>query len=355
MKQVCAALLALLFAHDCIAQTARIMATSNITAYVAPPTLYPDGAASNCLSGHFGVGGPAVTVCGADVPGCGAITAPCASPQYPIDVFYRTYDWVTQFAPTVQLASGSGALQMYYPAIQISGPLMGQPGSMPPLVVGASMPPFPIGNYNPFVIQADPSNHLGAFLTPCTHGLPCGKPAFSASSGVGAKLSGVTLDTSLTPQDAFDAFGSLIDVSNIGFGNAGPPGPGNYNLHMGCAWGATLIISGPLTDEGGSAASFLQAGADCRVYPNNNGAPGLNIPVTFNGAPHFYTALFQADHATLYLQGLTLSGAPTSPLGLLAVDTAAVQTASGGAGPHTCTSAQFLGLSVNVQDNSSCR
>jgi hypothetical protein len=354
MRKIFIAIVSLFAGFNALAQSTRTMAVSNLTFYVAPPTTYPDSTPTSCLSGYFGTTSLPVTVCGSDVPGCGAISAPCASPQYAVNIAYRQYDWAGQFAPTIQLASLHGG-QFYYGGVQLSGALVGQPGAMPPLVVNATAPPFPIGNYNPFVIQADPTNHLAAFLTPCTHGLPCGIPAFSTSFGAGVKLSGVTLDTSLEPQDTFDAFGSIVDVGNIGFGNAGNGSPSDYNLHMGCAWGALLIVSNPLTVEGGSAASFLQAGSDCIVYPNNNGAPGLNIPVKFNGAPHYNVALFQADHATLYLQGLTLSGAPTSPLGLLAVDTAAVQTASGGAGPHTCTSAQFLGLPVNVQDNSSCR
>lgn len=332
----------------------RTIATSNLTINVAPPTLYPNSAPTNCLTGHFGSGGPAVTACGNDTVGCGTLAAPCASPQYAVNIAYRLYDWANQFAPTIQLASAPCGSQFYYGPVQMSGPLIGQPGILPPLVVGPGKPNFNIGNYNPFIIQGDITCPLGAFLLSGDIGFPSSSPALSLSSGAGLKIQGLSFDTGAAAQDCVDIMDrSFLDLGFIEWGNCGNGvGAANYNIGLGIAFNSAAIISNPLVvSGGGNMAALVQLGQNSSLTPNNNGQTRTNI--SFGGGNFASAAFIIGGNSVIYTNGFSFSGSFTGN-GIQNVENSTIENGTG-AGPNTCPAGLILGHANVFQDNSVCR
>jgi hypothetical protein len=169
---------------------------------------------------------------------------------------------------------------------------------MRPLVVGPGKPSYPIGKYLPFTLRGDPQNPLGAFLNPCPgSGRPV-IPALSLNEGAALRVEGVSFDTSTAQQDCINVFtGSFLDLSdNIYFGNARDPS-NTWNVHIGVAWSSTLVITGTIVLLG-SAASFIQTGANSTVYWDNNTGQAGNTPVYILYNQRFGSGFFAVDGAS---------------------------------------------------------
>lgn len=320
----------------------RIQATGNMNFYIAPPTSF---------TGGYWASGGTVTVGGDDVLGDGSQAHPWATLQHAIDTLYANYDWVGKYAPTINVASKPAPGQFYYPRAAMSGRLLGQPGTMAPLQAAPGKPTFAIGNYNPFTIQGDPANPLGAFIVSGDFGFPADGPAFSMTEGAAAKVLGLTFDSGQSFQDNLDVMiGSFLDLSNVYFGNAGTP-PNSYNINIGLAFNSTLFITGPINIVG-NASAFIQAGQSSTIITNNNTGETGKVTITFSG-PTFTTAAFVIDGSHFYIQGLQFAGSFTGN-GILAVDNASISNGTG-AGPNTCPVGLVLGHPSVIQDNSVCR
>jgi hypothetical protein len=235
--------------------------------------------------------------------GSGSQNAPFATPQRAADELYAKYDFQCKYKPGIQLASAPQGQQYYYPGLQISGRLVGQCGTMRPLVVGDGRPTYPIGKYLPLTLRGDPAYPLGAFLNPNPNAGRPAVPALSLTEGAALKVEGISFDTTLAKQDNVDVFnGAFLDLSHVVFGNAGDPAE-SWNIHIGVAWSSQLVITGPI-DINGGAMGFLQTGQGAVVYCDNNvGANGTEqIPITFHDNPLFRMANIMADaNSTIYL------------------------------------------------------
>lgn len=334
----------------------RLAPNGNFTMYVAP--------ASGCAAAYWGAGGPQATVCGIDTVGCGfSQSMPCATPQYVNNALFANYDFQGLFCPTMQLAvayqqgqpNAAAPYQMLYSGLQVSGRLVGQPGTLAPLFVGPGKPSYPVGVYCPYTIQGDPAYPKGATLNPGAGGR-ASIPALSLTDSAAMKLSGIGFDTSTTPMDCLDIYSAFAEVDNLYFGNCGPP-PSSYNLSIGIAWvgrgGATLIVNGPLT-VAGSAFSFIQAGASSSVLWNNNDAFGMLV--TWLNSPHFPQGIFVADGSQIFMAGVQQSGVATGPAALvLRLGTMFTATGTPSNTHNSCAQSAFPnGSSAPVVYDGSC-
>jgi hypothetical protein len=251
------------------------------------------------------------------------------------------------------MASANSPASFYYPLCQISGRLVGQPGGLPPLVVGPSKPNFNIGLYNPFVIQGDYTYPLGAFFVSGDFSMPSSGPAFSMTDGAAIKLTGLSFDSGAAAQDCMDVMnGSFIDVSYLEWGACGSgSGSANYNIGLGIAFNSNAFVTGPLTLSSGHMNAFIQLGENSSLYPNTNGVTKQNIAM---GSPSFVTAaIVVGGSSALYIQGLSFSGSFTGN-GLVDVESSMVESGTG-AGPNTCPANLVLSQPLIVQDYSVCR
>lgn len=246
-----------------------------------------------------------VSSTGSDTTGDGTSALPWATPQHAWDTLYRTHD-LNCYPATIQAACAASPGYTYYPGLKASGRLFGQCGNFPQLVVGGGKPNFQVGNYAPVTLRGNPAYPTGCFIYPNT-----GEgSAISLSDGASLKVDGWGADTSRSQQDMFQVMGnSLLEVSNLILGNAGMPG-NTWSNHFSVAWNASLMISGPYT-VGGSAFNHMQIGANANMYINNNGDPGIPVPITFTGNPHFACTII-SDNSWVFISGVTFSGAVTA-------------------------------------------
>jgi len=231
--------------------------------------------------------------------------SPWATVQHAVDTLMANYDFQCRWKVTIQLAVGSSSQPDIYDGFQVSGRLVGQCGSVAPLIVGRGYPPFQMGKYLPFTVRGDPANPLGAFFNPTL------KQCVSMSDGAGLKIEGFTCDTYAAKVDGIDVFnGSLLDISTIWFGNSGqgPEGTPGF-LHMGVAWNSTVIFSGQIW-VAGSAQSFMQIAHSIVQENSDNGAP--LIPITFMGG-NFPSGVFIVDDSILYIYAFQFSGTVSGP------------------------------------------
>lgn len=250
----------------------RIAVTSDFTAYVAPP--------SPVAGAYWGPNDPVLTG-GSDAAGDGTKEAPFASPQMAADVLFADYDFKNRYRATIQLAVAPQGLHHMYPGLQVSGKLIGQGGTIAPLVVGNGLPVYPVGKYRPFTLRGDPANPMGAFLNPGADGRPA-MPGLSLTDEASMKVTGVTFDTTLCRQDCVGIYRSFLDLSHCHFGNAGPQDDTSENLHIAVAFQSHLMLTGPYSISGG-AGSHIQIGQSSSVYTDNNGVgPPYVVPISGN-------------------------------------------------------------------------
>jgi hypothetical protein len=266
-------------------------------------------------TGYWMVNGVAVPigVCGSDSTGDGSQAKPFATPQASFDFLYEEIDLDGQYKADVYVGMAFGGSQFFYPGLQISGRIQGQAGSLAPLFVQAGSPSFPIGKYVPVSLRGDKTNQMGAFLNPNPAAGRPAVPGLSMTDGAGLRVAGIAFDTSTAKMDCIDVFeNSFLDIADCTFGNAGMPGPTDYNLHFGVAWDSTVMVDGMLTIQGGSAASFMQV-AQSQVYFNNNGMPGTSVGVNIVGSSSsFPGGFFCIDDSTIYAIGVPLTGSIAS-------------------------------------------
>ena len=296
MKPTVSLALLLLLVGPAVAVAQRAPATSNLKVFVAP--------SGNCAGGYWGAGGPPVSMCGDDAKGDGSQSAPWATPQHAIDVLYSKYDFLNTYAPTIQLASAPAPRRFYYPGMQLSGRLLGQPGTLAPLVLSADHPTYPIGKYNPFTIKGDPTNPSGAVINPGAGGRP---PiiGLSLTEGAAVKVTGLSFDTTHAAQDNIDVFlGSFLDLSHVVLGNAGNE---LRHIQIGVAWGSTLEVTGPIT-VAGNASSFLEMGAASVAYWNNNGDPKTPMKIDIVGEPQFSNGFINATKGAIWIANVHFNG-----------------------------------------------
>ena len=329
------------------ASAQRIFQSSNLSVYIAPPT--------NCATGYWASGG-SVTACGDDVNGNGTQAAPWATCQHAVDVLYSQYDFLGKWAPTINVASKPAPGQFFYPRCAISGRLVGQPGSLPPMFAVTGHPTYAIGNYNPFVLQGDPANRLGAFLVAGDFGFPADGPALSLTDGAGLRVRGLTFDSGQSFQDNIDVmYSATLEIDSIALGNAGTT-PGTYNINIGCAFNCTLWFDPPTVQPGinsvGSAASLIQLGAHSTMIANNNTGQTGNVQINLSGGS-FPAGVVQNDDSEVYNLGFVWTGSFTGTYGYQGTKTAVVENGTG-AGPRTCPNL-ILGHADLWQDNSVCR
>ena len=120
----------------------------------------------------------------------------------------------------------------------------------------------------------------------------------------------------------WDATGSNADILSMNFGGTvvidrvtfkGTTSITNAANSITCN-GGTLLITGPLTFDGGNPQAGIYAGQGCQIYLNVNNIPGL-FGFTFLNTPNYSTTntafLWAEKNAGVNLQGLTVSGAIT--------------------------------------------
>jgi len=344
MKWLLSTLVALLIA-TAPAHAQRTSVTSNVDMYVSP--------ASSCTPGYWYDPGGNITIanCGNDATADGTISLPFATCQGAVDWLYSKFDFVGRYAPTIHMGVAASPGQFFYPNCGLSGRLLGQPGTSPPLVVGPGLPIFKFGNYNPFLLLGDPTYPLGAFLVSGDFGYPADRPALSLTDGAALKVQGLAFDTGASQQDCIDAqgVGTLLDVANLLFGACGKPttvSPSytNYNLGIGIAFSSHLYIDGDLAISSGDMGAFIQLGQGSSMFPNDNGTtPKFNI--AFGGGTFQAGVLVIGGASSAFLNGLTFSGSYSG---------STIENGTG-AGPNTCPATMILGHAKIVQDNSSCR
>lgn len=352
MKIVIGIILSVLLFAPGAALAQRTPVTANFSVYVAPP--------SSCTGGYWPDNSAAVTTCGNDSTGNGTQGAPWATLQKAILYLYANYDFQGLYAPTIVLAVANSPNHFYYPGIWLAGRLLGQPGSIAPLA-GGILPGVSFDGYNPFVIEGDPNNQLGAIIAPGEGDFPC-TTALSLTDGAAVKVTGITLAT-LCPANVVLVFGggSLLDISDVTFGNAGTPGSDGGLDQVGAAFGGFVYVTGHLTVSG-SASSFMETGIGGGIQFNTNGA--VPIKITLAEQPQYLNGMFSATYGRIEMSGVQFE--QTSGTGILGTAAVAkyggvINTSTGtGSGGNTCNPNYFptnmgTGAQVSVQDNAVCR
>lgn len=362
-KILIAILLSTMWVANAAAQN-RISATEDVIAYVAPP---------NCAGGYYGSTLVPVTACGNDATADGSSALPYATLQAAIDYFDQNYDFRGKYAPFIKVASHAWPDPFKYAGVMISNRFVGQPGGIPPLIYGDGTPPFVIGNYKPIVIQGDPDHPFNAIINPGTDDRPA-QIALSLAGDARVQVRGIAFDTTYATADNIDVFGaSTLDLADVGFGNASND---LKRIHIGVAWGGTLMING-LVSIAGHASSFIETGSNGTVYWNNNGNPLTPMKVCIMGMPQFGNGMFNSNNGPLTVAGVTFPKCHVADDGTIVDDggrgqvqgTVAVSkylgvidTATGTSAPgRTCNPDYFPqnivpgGVQVDVQDSAICR
>lgn len=232
-------------------------------------------------------------------------TQPCATPQYAADAIYARYDLQCKYKATIQLAVAPPGEVYFYPGLNISGRLVGQCGTLKPLVVGPGKPPLSFGKYLPFTLQGDTAgaNNVGAFINPGSGGRPASS-CISLTDGAALRVVGIACDTTNAATDGFDImYGSFMDMAGVVFGNAGQPGA-SYNNHINVSFSSTLVITENYM-IGGSAWSHLLVNSGSTAVYENNGVSSLPFTVTMNPNAGIFTGGFvHVQGATLFAQAV---------------------------------------------------
>lgn len=341
------------------ASAQRTVATSNPVIYFAPQT--------GCSGGYWGTTSNPVTSCGSDIPGCGTMSQPCATPQVAINDFYQNWDFNGQYAPILNLACAAAPGNFFYPGITVSGLMVGQPGGFPPLVYGDGSPPFPLGIYAPVQIIGCPSNPFGAFINPNPSQ---GRPAtigLMVAGGARVRASGLAVDTTYAEMDCIDVFNSILDIDHLVWGNSSID---NKRIQMGIYEG-TVFVNGDLAIFG-HAGSWIEAGQDGKVIWNTNGvAPNMTVRLATNLS--FSNGMIYANAGNINLPHVSFVHTTLNALNQF-VDDATTPTITGnvvfinengvietgtGPGPQTCPASYFpqtsSGAVIVRQDNAVCR
>lgn len=283
----------------------RIRPTADVVMYVAPQ--------ADCLNGYWVDTQATTTTCGSDTTGDGTQSLPYSSVQKAHDVLASDYDLQGKYKATIQVAVANTGT-WFYGGVKMSGRLVGQGGSVPPLTYLDVVPEpdvlkeMTIGKYLPYTLRGDPANITGAMIRPGQNGFTA-QPGITISDQVGLKVEGLTLGTNGIDHDVIDAFNSsFLELSNVRFGNAGSVDTNGLNrfLHIGLAMHSTMRATGPIYVTGGAAA-FIQAD-DSYVSASADGGSSP-IPIIFENSPRFIYAIFWIDGAKVYANKFSFSGA----------------------------------------------
>jgi hypothetical protein len=289
----------------------RSVATSNIQRFISPPS------SSFTTGAYWTVGSTQVpAVPGNDATGNGSQSAPYATIQRAVDEMYADWDFAGKYAPNIYVASKPGSgIGYLYPRVAMSGRLLGQPGVFPPLQAVPGKPLFNIGVYNPFTLQGDPANPIGAVIAVGNYGslgsFDDNGPAISLSDTAGLKVFGFLIDSGPSYQDNIDVMNaSMLDIDHVMLGNAGQITGGHYNLHIGVSMSSTLMVSAGGLNVVGNSVAMAQIGASSCFIGNNNGGQTGTIPITLSGVT-FDDAMFIIDGSEAYTQGMAFTGSFT--------------------------------------------
>ena len=316
----------------------RLNPGADVTVFVAPPTGW-EGA-------YWGSYGGSVTAGGSDTTGDGTQTAPWATIQQAWDWAIANLDGQGLYGFTIQLATAASPGSLYYGGFFQTGKFPGQGATLPPLYVGPSDPPFYMGSYHPVVLRGDHNNALGAFINPGEHGFAA-QQGVSQGTDAELRIEGVFFDTAAAAMDCIDAFGALLVLDSVGFGDAGAPGD-SYNVHIALGWGAKLIFDGPVWVNG-VAASWLQGAYESVIQWNNNGDDEAGMTVTMGSTNQaFPQGAIVLTGAVLFMQGVDF-------VGTLAEGTKALVTYDGSRVINVPCPTTLWGASVSIDATSSCR